>query len=109
MRGERRGEAWSESGKETKIEMVWKFAFNYEIKEGRGEKGRRNWRGEEKEMFHVRRLGAKIGLFRRPLIANGLFLPLPLSTSSSSHLPLPLAFMQPFEVLFVKEKGKCGP
>ena len=101
MRGERRGEAWSESGKETKIEMVWKFAFNYEIKEGRGEKGRRDegrartgvggnrrrrWRrrrrGDEKEMFHGGRLSAKIALFRRPLIANGLFLPLPLPTSS---------------------------
>ena len=35
------------SGKETKIEMVWKFAFNYEIKEGRGEKGRGAGESEE--------------------------------------------------------------
>ena len=56
--------------------MVWKFAFNYEIKEGRGEKGRRAGESEEegepeewellreggregggavKEMFHVGR------------------------------------------------------
>ena len=69
--------------------MVWKFAFNYEIKEGWGE-GEGEWEGNEKEMFHVGRLarslgpllGAKIALFRRPLIANGLFLPLPLPTSS---------------------------
>ena len=27
--------------------MVWKFAFNYEIKEGRGEKGRRAGESEE--------------------------------------------------------------
>ena len=47
VRGRRRKPVWIErrrereerrSGKETKIEMVWKFAFNYEIK-GRG----RSW------------------------------------------------------------------
>ena len=43
----RRGAARRASGKETKIEMVWKFAFNYEIKEGRGEKGRRAGESEE--------------------------------------------------------------
>ena len=76
--------------------MVWKFAFNYEIKEGKGgerkgegragERARDGGEIDEKEMFHVGlgRLSAKIALFRRPLIANGLFLPLPLSTSSSS-------------------------
>ena len=63
-----------------------------------------------KEMFRVGRpptlpcLGAKIALFRRPLIANGLFLPLPLSTSSPpSPPPSPASTL---EVLFVKEKGK---
>ena len=44
--------------------MVWKFAFNYEIKEGRGEKGRRAGESEEEgepEEWELLREGGREG------------------------------------------------
>ena len=105
--------------------MVWKFAFNYEIKEGRGEKGRRaDERGEEEEEepeeWEPRREGSSEGnvpcvpaSVRRlryfvisPSINSKWVLPSVATFHLFPSLASSLASTRQLEVLFVKVKGK---
>ena len=102
--------------------MVWKFAFNYEIKEERereGERvyeikgGKREEKGRKPEMFlYLPCLTQCEDCVISPSINSKWvvpsFLPLPLSIPppAPSSFPFPASFMQSLEVLFVKEKRK---